>query len=50
MLWSGGCHPLLLRASRSLDDAGLTGPAVEYWRELAARCDAKLGPGHRIPW
>ena len=46
MLWSGGCHPLLLRAGRSLDHAGLTGPAVEYWRELAARCDAKLGPGH----
>ena len=35
-----------LRTGRSLDDAGLTGPAVEYWRELAARCDAKLGPGH----
>ena len=46
VLWSDGCHPLLLRAGRSLDDARLVGPAVEYWRDLAARCDTKLIPGH----
>ena len=45
-LWVGGCHPLLLRVGRSLDEARLTGPAVEYWQDLAARCDAKLTPGH----
>jgi tetratricopeptide (TPR) repeat protein len=46
LLWDDGCHPLLLRAGRSLDQAHLVGPAVEYWRELAARCDTKLPPGH----
>jgi tetratricopeptide (TPR) repeat protein len=45
-LWADGCHPLLLRAGRSLDEARLVGPAVEFWRDLAARCDAKLPPSH----
>jgi tetratricopeptide (TPR) repeat protein len=46
ILWAEGCHPLLLRAGRSLDSARLAGPAVEYWRELAIGCDNKLPPGH----
>jgi len=46
VLWAQGCHPLLLRAGRSLDLARLAGPAVEYWRELAVHCDNKLEPGH----
>src|SRR6266700_217059 len=46
ILWADGCHPVLLRAGRSMDDARLVGPAVEYWRDLAARCDTKLMPGH----
>ena len=46
VLWADGCHPLLLRAGRSLDDARLVGPAVDYWRDLSARCDTKLIPGH----
>jgi tetratricopeptide (TPR) repeat protein len=46
VLWADGCHPLLLRAGRSLDGARLVGSAVEYWRDLAARCDTKLMPGH----
>jgi tetratricopeptide (TPR) repeat protein len=46
VLWVDGCHPVLLRAGRSLDDARLAGPAVEYWRDLATRCDTKLMPGH----
>ena len=46
VLWADGCHPVLLRAGRSLDDARLVGPAVEYWRDLSARCDTKLMPGH----
>ena len=45
-LWADGCHPLLLRVGRSLDQARLTGPAVEFWQDLAARCDAKLTIGH----
>jgi tetratricopeptide (TPR) repeat protein len=46
LLWAVGCHPLLLRAGRSLDSARLTGPAIGYWRELAAVSDRILGPGH----
>ncbi len=46
VLWADGCHTLLLRAGRSLDGARLVGPAVEYWRDLSARCDTKLMPGH----
>ena len=46
VLWADGCHPLLLRAGRSLDEGRLVGPAVEYWRDLSARCDTKLIPGH----
>jgi tetratricopeptide (TPR) repeat protein len=43
-LWSGGSmHPLLVRAGRSMDGASLTGPAVGYWRELAAANDRILG-------
>lgn len=45
-LWSGGCHPLLVRAGRSLDNARLTGPAVAYWSELAATSDRILGAAH----
>jgi tetratricopeptide (TPR) repeat protein len=46
VLWADGCHPLLLRTGRSLDSARMVGPAVEHWRDLAARCDSKLVPGH----
>jgi tetratricopeptide (TPR) repeat protein len=45
-LWADGCHPLLRRTGRSLDEAGLAGPAVDFWTDLAARCDAKLTPSH----
>jgi tetratricopeptide (TPR) repeat protein len=43
-LWSAdGAHPLLVRAGLSMDSARLTGPAVDYWRELAAANDRILG-------
>jgi len=46
-LWdAGGCHRLLLAAGHSLEAAGLTGPAVTWWRELAAGSHRVLGPGH----
>ena len=45
-LWTEGCHPLLLRVGWSLDEGRLTGPAVEFWEDLAARCEARLKPGH----
>ena len=46
LLWTGGCHPLLLRAGQSLDEASLSGPAVDYWAELTAIGDQVFGPGH----
>jgi tetratricopeptide (TPR) repeat protein len=46
LLWSEGCHPVLLRAGRSMDEARLTGPAVDYWAELAAAGNRVFGPGH----
>jgi tetratricopeptide (TPR) repeat protein len=45
-LWAPDGHPLLLRAGQSLDSAGLTGPAVDYWRELSATSNRLLGPAH----
>jgi tetratricopeptide (TPR) repeat protein len=45
-LWVGGCHPVLLRAGDSLDQARLTGPAVDHWRDLATTSDQLLGAGH----
>ena len=47
LLWAGGCHPLLMRAGRSLDAAHMAGPAVMHWRELVAASDRVLGPGHQ---
>jgi tetratricopeptide (TPR) repeat protein len=46
LLWEGGCHPVLLRAGRSLEAAQLTGPAVAYWEELSATSTRLLGTDH----
>jgi tetratricopeptide (TPR) repeat protein len=46
LLWTGGCHPLLVRAGDSLDRARLTGPAVDHWLDLATTCGRLLGGGH----
>jgi Tetratricopeptide repeat len=46
LLWAEGCHPVLLRAGRSMDEASLTGSAIEYWTELTAIGDQVFGPGH----
>lgn len=46
LLWVGGCHPLFIRAGRSLGLARLTGPAVAYWRDLVMVSERVLGPGH----
>jgi tetratricopeptide (TPR) repeat protein len=48
LLLAGGCHPLLVRAGQSLDSARLTGPAVAYWRELAAASDRLGGSGSPV--
>ncbi|HEX3489303.1 MAG TPA: tetratricopeptide repeat protein, partial [Streptosporangiaceae bacterium] len=46
LLWDGGCHPLLVRAGDSLDHAGLTGPAVDHWLDVATTSGRLLGVGH----
>ncbi len=42
-LWSRGCHPMLLRAGQSLDDAAMPETASIYWRDLARRSAEFLG-------
>jgi tetratricopeptide (TPR) repeat protein len=46
LLWASGCHPVLQRAGQSLDDAHLTGPAADYWRDLASVSERLLGADH----
>jgi tetratricopeptide (TPR) repeat protein len=46
LLWAGGCHPVLVRAGESLDGARLTGPAVDFWLDLATTSSRLLGTGH----
>jgi tetratricopeptide (TPR) repeat protein len=46
LLWAGGCHPVLVRTGDSLDRAGLTGPAVDHWHDLATTGSRLLGRGH----
>jgi tetratricopeptide (TPR) repeat protein len=46
LLWAGGCHPVLMRAGDSLDSAKLTGPAADYWRDLAQVSERLLGADH----
>jgi len=45
-LWTNGCPLVLIKAGQSFDSAGLIGPAVGFWRDLAAASDRLLGPGH----
>jgi tetratricopeptide (TPR) repeat protein len=46
LLWDGGCHPLLVRAGDSLDQARLSEPAVDHWFDLASTSGRLLGGGH----
>jgi tetratricopeptide (TPR) repeat protein len=45
-LWADGCHQLLWRAGQSLGIAGLTGPAVAYWKDITAVSERVLGSDH----
>src|SRR6266487_3647976 len=38
--------PVLFRAGRSLDNAGLADPAIGYWQRMIDNIDRVLGPGH----
>jgi tetratricopeptide (TPR) repeat protein len=44
---AGRCHPVLMLAGQSLDDALLTGPAVSFWQEIVTVTERVLGPGNR---
>src|SRR5215471_8860753 len=46
LLWTPECHPVLLRAGRSLDSAGLAGPAITYWRAMVDIGRPTLGAAH----
>lgn len=46
LLWEGGCHPVLLRAGQSMEAAGLTGTAADWWAALAATATRVLGLTH----
>jgi len=46
LLWAPQCHPVLLRAGQSLDDAGLTGPAIAYWQAMTDLARPRLGAAH----
>jgi tetratricopeptide (TPR) repeat protein len=45
-LWEPSAHPLLFRVGRSLDEAGLTGPAIAYWQSVTDTSSRLLGHGH----
>jgi tetratricopeptide (TPR) repeat protein len=45
-LWAGGSPPVLLVTGQSLEAAGLAGPVLAWWRELAADSERLLGPAH----
>src|SRR5690242_4246850 len=46
VLWSPDCHPVLVRAGRSLEAAGLTDAATGYWQSMLETSQAELGPNH----
>jgi tetratricopeptide (TPR) repeat protein len=46
VLWEPDCHPLLPRAGRSLDEAGLARPAIVYWQGMMEISRRLLGEGH----
>jgi tetratricopeptide (TPR) repeat protein len=46
-LWvDGNCHRVLTTAGRSLDAAGMPGPAAAWWQQLAADNSRILGEDH----
>jgi tetratricopeptide (TPR) repeat protein len=43
-LWRPEAHPLLFRQGSSLEDSGLTGPAIAYWQSVVTTGTRLLGP------
>ncbi len=46
LLWDGRCDRLLFLTGQSLDEAQLSGPAVDYWSDLSAIAGRLFGPSH----
>jgi len=46
LLWEGGCHQVLVRTGQSLEAAGLTGAAADWWAVLAQTATRVLGASH----
>jgi tetratricopeptide (TPR) repeat protein len=46
LLWTPGCHPVLLAAGQSLVSSGMPGQAVAYWRAMLAISDRQFGSLH----
>src|SRR5260221_469602 len=46
LLWLPEPHPVLIKAGQSLNDAGLAGAAVAYWKSMLAASSRALGPEH----
>ncbi|SMD22643.1 tetratricopeptide repeat protein [Kibdelosporangium aridum] len=46
-IWQLGVHPILIRAARSLVDAGLLSQAVTYCEDIARHATTELGSDHR---
>jgi tetratricopeptide (TPR) repeat protein len=46
LLWEPQCHTALVRAGQSLNNEGLSGPAVSYWRTMFGVSRQVLGSDH----
>ena len=46
VLWKTEAHPLLFRAGLSLENSGLSGAAITYWRSILNTSTRLLGPAH----
>ncbi len=44
-LWDQGCHPVLIRAGQSLEDARMTETALVYWHDVAGLAAKQHGKG-----
>jgi tetratricopeptide (TPR) repeat protein len=44
-LWDQGCHPVLIRAGQSLEDAQMAETALAYWHDVAGLAAKQHGKG-----
>lgn len=46
ILWTPRAHPILFRAGHSMEEVGLVGAAVNYWKEMLTISGRTLGASH----